>query len=72
MHMDHWDFREILSLMALLFVDGTRWDLSWFCGGFGVLSPSPFGLGWCRCGYGGWPMQARWGVGLNRNRLHQI
>ena len=42
MHTDHWDFREILSWMALLFVDSTRWDLSWFCGGFGVLSPGPF------------------------------
>ena len=44
-HTDHGDFRTILSWMALLLADGTRWDLSWFYGGFGVLSPSPFGLG---------------------------
>ena len=71
MHMDHWNFRAILSWIALLFTDGTRWDLSWFYDGFGVLSPSPFGLGWCRCGCSGWLMRIEWGVRLNQNRLHR-
>ena len=71
MCMDHWDFREILSWMALLFIDGTRWNLLWFCGGFGVIFPIPFGLGWCRCRYSGWLVQTEWKVRLNRNRLHQ-
>ena len=46
MRTDHWDFRAILSWMALLFTDGTRWNLSWFCGGFGILSPSAFRVWW--------------------------
>ena len=68
MRTDHWDFREILSWMALLFTNDTGWEFLWFCGGFGVLSPRPFGLGQCRCG--SWLMQTGWGVRLNRNRLH--
>ena len=48
MRTDHWDFKEILIWMALLFADGTRWNLSWFYGGFGVFTPIPFGLGKCR------------------------
>ena len=70
MHTNHWDFRAILSWMALLFADGTRWDLSWFYGGFGVLSSGPFGLGWCICGCDGWSMQTGWVVRLNCKRLH--
>ena len=68
---DHWDFREILGWMALLFIEGTRWDLLWLYSGFGVLSPIPFGLGQCRCGCSDWIMQTGWGIRLNRNRLHQ-
>ena len=67
---DHWNFRAILSWMALLFTDDTRWDLSWFCDDFGVLSLGPFGLGRCRCRCGGWIMWTGWGVRLNCNRLH--
>ena len=71
MHTDHWYFRVILSWMALLFVDGKRWDLSRFCGGFGVLSPGSFGLGlcWCRCN--SCLVQTGWRVRLNHDRLHR-
>ena len=71
MHTDHWDFREILSWMALLFTDRTRWDLSWCCGGFSVLFPSAFGLGQCRYGCGSWLVQTGWRVRLNHNRFHR-
>ena len=62
MCMDHWDFREILSWVALLFAGDTRWYWLWFCSGFDVLPPHPFGLGQCRCGCVGWLMRTGWGV----------
>ena len=71
MHMDHWDFKEILSCMALLFADGTRWDLLQFYSGFGVLAPGSFGLGlcWCRCS--SWLVWTGWRVRIDRDGLHQ-
>ena len=71
MRTNHWYFRAILSWMALLFADGTRWDWPWFYGGFGVLPPRRFGLGRCRYQCGGWLMWTGWGARLNRNRLHR-
>ena len=42
---NHGDFREVLSWVALLLIDGTRWDLSWLYDGFGILSLGPFWVG---------------------------
>ena len=70
MQMDYGNIREFLSWMAALFVDGIRRDLPRFCGGFGVLAPGPFQVGWCGCGCGGWFLRAGWTVRLDHNGLH--
>ena len=73
MRMDYWDFRAILSWMALLLADGARWNLSWLCSGFGVLAPSPFRVGRCGfgCGCSAWILRIGWRVRLNYNGLHR-
>ena len=71
MRTDHWDFRAVLSWVALLLADGARWDLSWLYSGFGILAPGPFRVGRCGCRCGGWSLQTGWRVRLDRDGLHQ-
>ena len=68
--MDHWDLREILSWIALLLANNARWDWPRFCDSFGILALGPFRVGQCGCGCGGWLLQARWRVRLDRNGLY--
>ena len=67
---EHGNLREVLSLMALLIIDGVRWDLSGFSFLFRVFSPGPFWVGWGRYGGSGWFLWARWRTRFDRNGLN--
>ena len=70
MYTDHGNIREVLSCMALFFIDDVRQDLSRFSGSFHVFSLGPFWLGRCGCGCSGCFLQAGWRILLDRNGLH--
>ena len=69
MCVDHGNLREFLSWMALFIVDNARQDLSRFNGNFRIFSPSPFWVGWGRCG--DWFLWARWRMRFDCNGLHR-
>ena len=70
MRMDYWNLREVLSWMAMFFINGERRDLSRFSGSFHIFSLGPFGVGRGRCGCSGWFLRVGWGTRFECNGLN--
>ena len=69
--MDYGNIKEVLSWVALFFVDGARQDLSRFNNSFHIFSPVPFWVGRCGCGCSGWFLEDGWRMRFDRNGLHE-